>query len=252
MGTVREEEAARPLLCCDADGNLFASEEPAFAASSQVANALLEAVGSSRRYGAEELRRAALGRSFRDTATALLQAEGREIGREELERWVEREKEAVTARLVEELRPDSEVRRALDALRGLFRLAVVTSSAASRLAASLQVTGLSAYFPSEVRFSAEDSLPAPRSKPDPAVYEFALRSLRVPAGRGLALEDSPAGVEAAAAAGLAVAGNLAFAPEDERAGRAEDLRRRGAFAVVGSWSELTELARGWRPASESP
>lgn len=251
MRTSRGQEAGAPLLLCDADGNLFPSEEPAFAASAEVANALLAAFGSSRRYGPEELRREALGRSFRSTAAALLQAEGHEIGPEELESWVEREKQAVTAQLLEELKPNKEVTSALDQLQDRFRLAVVTSSAASRLAASLAVTGLTAYFPSEVRFSAEDSLPVPKSKPDPAVYEFALASLREPPERALAIEDSPAGVESAAAAGLAVAGNLAFAPADERRARAADLLSRGAFAVLDSWSELAALAGRWQPASKS-
>jgi len=45
---------------------------------------------------------------------------------------------------------------------------------------------------------------APRKKPDPQVYELALRALARPAHEVVAIEDSPAGVEAARRAGLSV------------------------------------------------
>jgi HAD superfamily hydrolase (TIGR01509 family) len=235
----------RPVLFCDADGNLFPSEGPAFLASSEVANSMLAAVGSSRRYKPEELRRATLGRNFRDTARGLLRAEQRELTPAELEEWVEREKLAVTERLMNDLEPRPEVNCALELLRRQFRLAVVTSSAESRLAASLSATGLDRYFPAEVRFSAEDSLSEPRSKPDPAVYRLALSRLGVAVDRALAIEDSPPGVQAASAAGLAVVGNTVFACTEEREHRRAELIELGAFAVVDSWSRAQQLACAW-------
>jgi HAD superfamily hydrolase (TIGR01509 family) len=45
---------------------------------------------------------------------------------------------------------------------------------------------------------------APRKKPDPQVYELALAALAQPAHEVVAIEDSPAGVEAAGRAGLSV------------------------------------------------
>lgn len=50
-------------------------------------------------------------------------------------------------------------------------------------------------------FTAED---APRKKPDPQVYQLALRHLGLPARQTLALEDSTPGVRAARAAGIPV------------------------------------------------
>lgn len=233
------------LLLCDGDGNLFPSEGPAFLAATAVANAMLESVGSPRRYDPEELRLATLGRNFRDTARLLLEADGRQLDQAALEAWVEREKAAATSRLAEELRPDPAVRAALAQLRGRFRLAVVTSSAASRLDASLLASELDDLFSPEVRFSAEDSLPEPRSKPDPAVYRFALEKLGVRPDRALAVEDSPPGVRSALGAGLTVVGNVVYALAAERDERREDLAALGASAVVDSWEELTELAMKW-------
>ena len=40
-------------LLCDADGNLFASEEPAFEASAEVTNRFLAELGDARRFTAE-------------------------------------------------------------------------------------------------------------------------------------------------------------------------------------------------------
>ncbi len=52
-----------------------------------------------------------------------------------------------------------------------------------------------------VMVCAED---APRKKPDPQAYHVALRELQLPAAACVAIEDSPAGVAAARAAGVAV------------------------------------------------
>jgi beta-phosphoglucomutase-like phosphatase (HAD superfamily) len=45
---------------------------------------------------------------------------------------------------------------------------------------------------------------APNKKPDPSVYRLALRALRVPAAAAVAIEDAPAGIEAATRAGIPV------------------------------------------------
>ncbi|MDQ3725476.1 MAG: HAD family phosphatase, partial [Actinomycetota bacterium] len=86
-------------LLCDADGCLFPSEEPAFEASAGVTNDLLEEIGHSRRFTAEELRLATTGQTFRTTAAALAAEEGKALDPEALERWVELERRAVTAHL---------------------------------------------------------------------------------------------------------------------------------------------------------
>ena len=95
---------------------------------------------------------------------------------------------------------------------GRLRLALVSSSALSRLDACLGATALDELFPPSMRFSAEDSLPRPASKPDPAVYRLAGERLRVSGARALAVEDATAGVCSAVAAGFPVVGNTAFVP----------------------------------------
>lgn len=229
------------VLLCDADGNLFPSEGPAFAASAEVTNRLMADLGVERRFTAAELRGEALGRNFRSTALHLAARHRVPLDPLELEPYVADERRAVTAQLRTVLKPDREVSEPLQALARRVRLALVTSSALARLDACLRVTGLAELFPAKVRFSAEDSLPIPASKPDPAVYAFAGESLGAPPAGALAIEDAVAGVQAAVGAGFRVVGNLAFVPLEERGQRADALLDAGATTVVRSWRELSEL-----------
>ena len=224
----------------DADGTLFPSEEPAFAASAGVVNTVLGSLGLPAAYDGEELRRAASGRNFRGLVPELSAAAGRRLPDVELEHWVAREAEVVTDHLHAVLRPDARVRAELEHIGRSLRLALVSSSALSRLAACLEVTGLAGLLPPERRFSAQDSLPTPTSKPDPAVYRLALSRLDLPAEEAVAVEDAVSGVRSAVAAGIAVVGITAFVPEEERPVRAADLRAAGALAVVEGWEELAD------------
>lgn len=234
-------------LLCDADGTLFASEEPAFAASVAVTNRVLGLLGSQQRFTGEQLRLAANGQSFRLTLTDLARAHGVEVAAEpftsDLEVWVGEENQVVTSHLAEVLRPDGSVAEPLRRLAGEFELAVVTSSALSRIDASLLSSGLADLFPVERRFSAQDSLPVPTSKPDPAVYLLAVRQLGLAPGAALGVEDAVPGAQSAVAAGIFTVGMLCFVPPAERAQRVADLRRVGVHALVDSWAELADLLR---------
>src|SRR4051812_31236892 len=63
-------------LLCDADGNLFPSEEPAFVASAVVTNAFLAEFGVPVELTAERLRLEFMGRNFRSTAVDLCVSHG--------------------------------------------------------------------------------------------------------------------------------------------------------------------------------
>jgi beta-phosphoglucomutase-like phosphatase (HAD superfamily) len=252
MTTHRPPEEAHPMpqldpalvqrleaLLCDADGNLFPSEEPAFVASADVTNRLLAAHGITRRFTAEELRLATTGKNFRTTAVDLTADHGVTV--DDLDRWVAEEKDAVTAHLSRELRPDAGVTTALSALSRHLTLAAVSSSALTRLAGCFTATALDELIPPALRYSAEDSLPAPTSKPDPAVYRHACAQLGISPEQGLAVEDSVPGALSAVRAGCPTIGNLRFVQPAERAERDAQLRDAGVLAVVSSWAELTEL-----------
>jgi beta-phosphoglucomutase-like phosphatase (HAD superfamily) len=228
-------------LLCDADGNLFPSEEPAFVASCDVTNELMAALGVDRRFTPEELRLATTGKNFRTTAVDIARDCGVELSPAQLEQWVEEERRRVSAYLGTVLVPDPEVTQPLERLARSHRLAAVSSSASPRLDACFRATGLDGLFPPHLRFSAEDSLPRPTSKPDPAIYRFAMDRLGLTAEQSIAVEDSVPGAQSAVAAGIRTIGNIAFVPGSERAAREESLRMAGVMETIASWQELEEL-----------
>ncbi|WP_270888784.1 HAD family hydrolase [Pedococcus sp. 5OH_020] len=238
-------------LLCDADGNLFPSEDPAFDAAATVMNRMLESLGVDAHYCGPTLRRTATGRNFRSIVEELARERGVAIDEPLLDAWVEEEVAVVTEHLGGVLRPDAHVIEALDVLQRTFRLAVVSSSALRRLAVCFTATGLDRLFPHERRFSAQDSLPFPTSKPDPAVYVFAGTRLGIGSGEGLAIEDASSGVASARAAGFEAIGNVLFVAPEERDERIEELRAAGAGAVVQDWAEVVDLLAECPVAGES-
>lgn len=235
-------------LLCDADGTLFASEEPAFDASVAVTNRCLERFGAPERFTAEQMRLAATGKSFRAALTDLARSHGQPVGSPafaaDLDAWVVEENAVVTRHLAQVLTPDPGVSVPLRALQQDLELALVSSSALTRIDACLQVTDLADLFPVARRFSAQDSLPVPTSKPDPAVYLLALRELGLDHSAALAVEDAAAGARSAVAAGIPTVGILCFVPPAERAQRAVDLQQVGVSTLVDSWDELAALLQG--------
>lgn len=225
-------------LLCDADGTLFPSEEPAYAASADVTNRFLAGLGAAHSYVAGELQQMTNGKNFRGSATELASRLELPLEGPALDDWVLEEMEVVTAHLREVLRPDPAVLAPVSRLAERFTLAAVTSSAGPRLDACLEVTGLAGLFPAARRFSAETSLPTPVSKPDPAVYLHAARRLGIDPRQGLAIEDSVNGATSAIAAGHPTIGIVQFVPIDERATRTAALEQVGVEAVLEDWSEL--------------
>jgi beta-phosphoglucomutase-like phosphatase (HAD superfamily) len=260
------DRAPITTLLCDADDNLFPSEAPAFDASTEVTNRFLARFGVTAPLSADDLRKQAVGKNFRSTALDLAvrcgvpfeqtladgrpdalvasdsdAAAGRLLSADELEQWVREERERVTAHLAATLTPDP---RVLDPLRDLasrYALAAVSSSASTRLNACFAATGLDPLIPAALRFSAEDSLPVPTSKPDPAVYLHTGHVMEIGAHQGLAIEDSVAGVTSAVAAGYLTVGNVMFVPPSERRCRSMELIDAGAAAITGSWRALADV-----------
>jgi beta-phosphoglucomutase-like phosphatase (HAD superfamily) len=196
-----------------------------------------------KRYDPEELRLATTGKNFRSTIATLAAEHGIDLDGQ-VTRWVATEKEEVTAYLRTALEPDPTVLEPLTRLASRFGVAAVSSSADARITACFEVTGLAPFFPPERRFSAEDSLPRPTSKPDPAVYLHALKALGLDAGEAVAVEDSIAGATSAVAAGIPTIGNLQFVQAPERDARRQALADVGVVAVVTSWAEVEQLLPG--------
>jgi beta-phosphoglucomutase-like phosphatase (HAD superfamily) len=240
MKTMPRPDELRVLLL-DADGSLFPSEAPAFEASADVTNRFLAALGIQAVYTPEYLLATTTGKNFRTTAAELAAAHGVTPTGAMLDDWVAEEKRVVSAHLGRVLRPDPAVLEPLHRLARRYRLAAVSSSALSRLDECFRATGLAELIPAGRRYSAEDSLPVPTSKPDPAVYLHAVDQLQVPAGRTIAIEDSVPGARSAVAAGIATVGNLTFVSAGERDRRRRDLQDAGVLAFVESWGDMADM-----------
>nr|WP_296067502.1 HAD family phosphatase [uncultured Actinoplanes sp.] len=248
--SVLPDPADLRVLLLDADGNLFPSEAPAFDASAGVTNRFLASLGIEQRYSPEHLLATTTGKNFRTTAVDLAAAHGVPlVTAGVLDDWVAEEKAVVSAHLGRVLRPDSAVLEPLRRLTQHYRLAAVSSSALSRLDECFRATALAGLIPAVRRYSAEDSLPAPTSKPDPAIYLHAAEQLGVPVGQALAVEDSVPGAQSAVGAGIATVGNLTFVPAGERDERREALTEAGVAVVVESWEELAALVLDTRVRS---
>lgn len=92
---------------------------------------------------------------------------------------------------------------------------VASSGSHERIRVGHRKTGLDAWFPDELVFSAED---VGRGKPAPDLFLHAASRMGVSPERCVVVEDSRLGVEAAVAAGMDVYGFTAMTPEEKLAG----------------------------------
>jgi HAD superfamily hydrolase (TIGR01509 family) len=147
---------------------------------------------------------------------------------------------ATLQRLRTDLRATAHVEYALTWLRG--RKCVASSSPPSRVRMSLESTGLLRFFEPHV-FSASD---VPRGKPSPDLFLHVAAKMGVAPADCIVVEDSPAGVTAATAAGMVPIGFLGGSHAGPHLGAY--LTNAGARAVIADMRALksTVIAlRGW-------
>jgi len=143
-----------------------------------------------------------LGHDDRATFTGLFAARGRVVSPEQLTDLVRRKQQAYWRLLGDTPRLFPGARKLVRELRqAQVPLAIVSGARRVEIEQILAAVGLGGCFPTIV--AAED---VRRSKPDPAGYVLALRRLALEsqngAGPAIAIEDAPAGIAAARAAGL--------------------------------------------------
>jgi HAD superfamily hydrolase (TIGR01509 family) len=132
-----------------------------------------------------------------------------------------------------DLLPVEGVEAALQALP--VRRCVASSSVPARLRHSLSLTGLLRYFDPHI-FSATQ---VARGKPAPDLFLFAAAAMQASPETCLVIEDSPAGIVAAVAAGMRVIG---FTGGGHcRPGHAERLLAAGASAIAPDMRQLPGL-----------
>lgn len=143
-------------------------------------------------------------------------------------------------RLRAELRATRHMEYALTWLRG--PKCVASSSPIDRVRVSLEATDLLRFFEPNI-FSASD---VPRGKPAPDLFLYVADKMRVAPGACIVVEDSPAGVAAATAAGMV---SIGFVGGTHAGPNLESLLiNAGAQAVIADMRTLKSTVvalRGW-------
>ncbi|KAL6849319.1 hypothetical protein ACO1O0_008856 [Amphichorda felina] len=230
-------------LLFDCDNTLVLSEELAFEACADLINKICEERNVDLRFTGPTLILEFVGQNFRGMLTSLQERYDIKIDPKDLESYVRQEEDAVIAKLRTSLRPCDGVDEQLERLAasGKYLLAVVSSSALRRVRASIEKVGQDKYFPGDVVFSAATSLPKPTSKPDPAIYTFALEKLGKKAEEAIAIEDSKSGTLSGTRAGIKVVGYVGPYEADKKEEMVQVLKDAGAAVIMYDWSEFPAI-----------
>jgi len=230
----------------DCDNTLVLSEELAFEACADLANEILAKQGISERYVGEQLIIEFVGQNFRGMTKSLEKKFNFTLPPEELGVYLAKEEEAVIAKLEAKGKP---CLGAMEVLEKLYKekhygLAVVSSSALRRVRASIKKVDQDRFFPYEHIYSAATSLPKPTTKPDPAIYNYAMEQLGVKPEECVAVEDSKSGATAAVRARIPciayVGAYNGRAKQDEVA---KTLTNLGCKKTMYHWVEFENLIK---------
>jgi beta-phosphoglucomutase-like phosphatase (HAD superfamily) len=146
-------------------------------------------------------------------------------------------KSATLARFRTDLCEVSGTTKFLEAFAAVPRC-IASSSSAERLASCLDILGLADMFGPHV-YSADL---VPHGKPHPDIYLLAAERLNMTPSACVVIEDSPGGVRAGRAAGMAVIGLCAAS--HIRAGHGDRLREAGAHHIAASWADAEKIVAG--------
>jgi HAD superfamily hydrolase (TIGR01509 family) len=154
--------------------------------------------------------------------------------------FAEKLADATLRRLRSEVRATPHMEYALTWLRG--PKCVASSSPHSRVRVSLESTGLFRFFDPYV-FSASD---VPNGKPSPDLFLYAAQKMGVSPSQCIVVEDSPAGIAAATAAGMTSIGFIGGSHTGPNLGAY--LTSAGARVVIADMRALKSTVvalRGW-------
>ncbi|KAL1720585.1 HAD-like domain-containing protein [Schizophyllum commune] len=232
-------------LLFDCDNTLVLSEPLAFASCADLLNEILEKHGRSERFTGPELMSTFVGQNFRGMMGSLQEKYGFTMTDAELDSYVARELEHTVEKLEAAAEPCAGAIETLERLQasGKYQLAVVSSSALSRVKASLKKVGMERFFAPEHVYSAATSLPVPTSKPNPAIYLHACKELGFKPEECVAIEDSKSGATAAKNAKIPLVGYVGpYEDEEERVKMRKVLSEDcGAVAILEHWKDFEEV-----------
>lgn len=216
------------LLIFDCDGVLVDSELLAC----QIDAEYLTDLGFP--YAVDDILREFVGKSMRDMIARIEEEHGRALPPD----FAARANDILFARFETDLRPIAGIRDAILSLP--YERCVASSSTPDRIALSLGITGLTDLFDNV--FSA---VQVKRGKPAPDLFLHAAERMNAHPEDCIVIEDSPAGVTGAKAAGMQVIGFTGGGHCGP--GHADRLRDAGALDVIAHMRDLeTAIGRASR------
>ena len=129
-----------------------------------------------------------------------------------------------------------------------YPMSVVSTSAKSRVVASIEKAGIAHFFPPEHVYSAATSLDPPSSKPDPAIYLYAAEQLGVKPHEAITVEDSKSGATAAMRAGIPCIGYVGIYGIEEGKEKMDQMAKllteeTKCAAIMYDWKEFQECLK---------
>jgi len=236
-------------ILLDCDNTLVQSERLAFEACAELTNEVMELKNVPDRYTAAKLLDDFVGFNFRGMLKGLQQKHNFTLSDDEMESFVARELGAVTKKLSEKAVECPGVTKELTKLKEQgYPMSVVSTSAGSRVVASIEKAGIAHFFPKEHVYSAATSLSPPSSKPDPAIYFYACEQLGVKPEETVTVEDSKSGATAAMRAGIPCIAYVGIYGIEEGKEKMEEMaalltKETKAVAVMYDWSEFQECLK---------
>lgn len=197
----------------------------------------------SDRYTGPGLMTTFVGQNFRGVVTGLQQKHGFKLSDAEVDEYVSRELGKVIETLKAKAEPCVGVMPVLENLykSKKYGLAVVSSSALSRVQASVEKVGQDKFFPPDHIFSAATSLPVPTTKPDPAIYLHACKVIGKEPGECVAVEDSRSGSLSAVRAGIPTIGYVgSYGGVIKQKEMAEVLKEAGVKVIMDDWNQFDD------------
>ncbi|MBD2006316.1 MULTISPECIES: HAD family hydrolase [Cyanophyceae] len=230
------------VVLFDHDGTVVDSEIIALKSAWRLTSEVAREFPGAQHYELEDFVKSFAGKSYRETLKKIYADSSTTLNERDIDRLVAEEEKRAIERLSVEAKATVGTPEVLSSLRDDgFEYALVSNSSFQRLSACLGAAALTDYFPSELVFSAHDSLPVPRPKPLPDIYLHAVKCLDAEVSDCVAIEDSISGVRAAVAAGIGqIIGYVGgtHVNEDERRSRADALVSAGAQQVIERMHDL--------------
>ena len=236
-------------MLLDCDNTLVQSERLAFEACTELSNEVLEKHGVKERYTVDKLLEDFVGHNFRNMLLGLQKAHNFTMAPEELEEYVQKELGAVIAKLSAKAVECPGVTEQLTKLKEQgYPMSVVSTSAKSRVVASIEKVKIDHFFPNEHVYSAATSLDPPSSKPDPAIYLHACKELGIKPSECVTVEDSKSGATAAMRAVIPLIAYVGIYGLEESKEKMEQMAKVlteqcKADAVMYDWKEFPEILK---------